>query len=261
MKSILKKIRYAFNEPLMHELNVIKSLQRVSLAPKTLSWLDTVNALINGKSVARYGDGELDLCLGLDYSFGKAHTDLTQKLRHILKFGPHENPNCLICLPADNLVTPDTVFWNKWSDKNFSKILPLLDLSSLYGDTNISRRGGEAQVMLLCKIWSNKKVVFVTSKEGRHIDEPRLFDNIAEKAFIAIPPLEAWLEYDTILAQCKHFDKDWIFYIAGGALATVLAYDLSMCGYQALDLGHLVNCFQQEMDNTLKPEHLPKVKN
>ena len=41
------------------------------------------------------------------------------------------------------------------------------------------------------------------------------------------------------MREVKKYSKDHLVIIALGATATVLAYDLTLDGYQALDLGHI----------------------
>ena len=53
------------------------------------------------------------------------------------------------------------------------------------------------------------------------------------------PPENAFDKYDQILKTCLEFSKDKLVVIALGPTATVLAYDLGVKGYQALDLGHI----------------------
>ena len=57
-----------------------------------------------------------------------------------------------------------------------------------------------------------------------------------------IPPLSycnAFSAYSQILEEVSKVDKSRLILIALGPTATVLAYDLSKQGYQAIDIGHL----------------------
>lgn len=53
------------------------------------------------------------------------------------------------------------------------------------------------------------------------------------------PEKNAFNFYKEILNQSSSLPSSKLIIIALGATATVLAYDLSKLGYQALDLGHL----------------------
>ncbi|MDD3669247.1 MAG: GT-D fold domain-containing glycosyltransferase [Alphaproteobacteria bacterium] len=238
-----------------------KMTARRAAAPKTYAMGRTIELLETGLSCARYGDGEFNLCCDLPYAFGRPNEKLDERLRHILKHGMRENPRCLVCI-SDSLFASADDFWIEYSDRMFDKIIPLLDPYLVYGATGITRVLDEKSIAGFRRIWDGKKVVFVVPSKGRFIDEPRLFDNIAQKAFVDIPPMEAFAEYDRILSDCKKFPvgEGWLFYIAAGAVATLLAYDLSLLGYQALDLGHLPNILRHCLDGAPMPEQTAKVK-
>ena len=61
--------------------------------------------------------------------------------------------------------------------------------------------------------------------------------------------LDACLQYD---------DKDSLFALALGPTATVLAYDLSLQGYQALDLGHIVKSYDLYCKNNKRVDLTPE---
>ena len=50
------------------------------------------------------------------------------------------------------------------------------------------------------------------------------------------------------------FDKEYLVLLSLGPCATVLAYDLSKKGYQALDIGHLPNSYLEATGERKKPE-------
>ena len=64
-------------------------------------------------------------------------------------------------------------------------------------------------------------------------------------------------QYDEIMDQAKKYSKDCLFLIACGPAATVIAYDLCTMGYQAIDIGHLPNCYANEVSGAPMPEKLP----
>lgn len=94
------------------------------------------------------------------------------------------------------------------------------------------------------------------SEDGRFIFVKELFDNINSFTTIDIPSRNAFSEYNRILNDCKKYDHNVLFFISAGPTATVLAYDLTKLGYQALDLGHLPNCYLQFKGGKV-PEMLP----
>ena len=68
-----------------------------------------------------------------------------------------------------------------------------------------------------------------------------LFKEASSINRILCPATNAWEQYDKILSTILelNLDQDTLFILALGPTATVLAYDLTQYGFQALDLGHL----------------------
>ena len=65
-----------------------------------------------------------------------------------------------------------------------------------------------------------------------------LFDNVGSIVRILCPAESAFDRYEEIYNEAVRQPKDKLFLIALGPTASVLAYDLAMQGYQAIDLGH-----------------------
>lgn len=127
---------------------------------------------------------------------------------------------------------------------------------------NITRVGVFYNVELskIKKFLEDKEVIFVCSKKGRFNKDRRLFNSIKSYEEIFISPVNAFDDYDKILKECKTKGKEEIFLISAGPTATILAYDLSLLGYQAIDIGHFSNCYQQYLGEIKSPESLPKIK-
>lgn len=203
---------------------------------------ETLALLNKGYGISRYGDGEYLAAKGKNLGFQPGDSSLARRLSEILGANPPVR-HIVAITPWRNLVLYKEA-WLAIRDFVFGEILPLLDRNRLYGDAGLTYHINQYNLGDFKSIWNDKKVVFVVGRGGNFSKESKLFDNIAAEDFIYIPSRDAWGEYDKILAQCKKFGKDWIFYIAAGPTATVLAYDLAKLGYQALDLGHLTNSFK-----------------
>ena len=92
---------------------------------------------------------------------------------------------------------------------------------------------------LFKKIWFNRKVIFVYSLTGRFNPNDKMFENVNEKGFVYIELRNAFKSYYSILKECEKFEKDYLFIISAGNTATILSYDLTIKGYQAIDVGHI----------------------
>lgn len=276
-KNLRKKLRKVNNQiELKKDIEYIKSekgkkkLEKIKESfPKVLTISEILNEiLINKKSIARFGDGELNILL-----YKKSYTpyqttdeNLKKRLSEILKYGSDEK--ILVCIiPFDYskdlpTKTDDENFLERYWIKNFLKLKAWFK-NNIYGNAYISRKHFfyENKVEEIKKLWENKHVIFVYSKEGRFEKDGRIFSNILSYEEILISAVNAFNEYESILKKCLEKEKNSIFIIAAGPMATVLAYDLAKEGYQALDLGHFPNCFKEFLREAPKPEELPIIKN
>lgn len=236
--------------------------------PKVLTTTETLNEVIkNKKSLCRYGDGEYNLCskeLKGKNIFQLKNEILEERLKEILV---SEDKNILICIPPfegkynefskNDFKFPK--FWKRYYYENGEIIIKLLNKNKVYGSAFVSRLTVfyENELTEIKKMWNNKKIVFVYSDKGRFEKDERIFDNILSSEEILIPAINAFSEYDFILKKCLEKEKDKLFLIAAGALATILAYDLAKKGYQALDIGHLPNSYKEFLGEIISPEDLP----
>jgi hypothetical protein len=168
---------------------------------------------------------------------------LKKRLQEILK--NKENKNCLI-----GILSPNREWCFNLYEKN-QTILEYLNYDLIYANSLISRYPREVKLKEYRKIWENKKVVFVYSLRGKFKIIPLLFDNIKEYETIDIPSSDAFEKYDEIFEKCKKYSKEYLFIIAAGSTATVLAFDLSLLGYQAIDIGHLPNCYVESRTSNI----------
>lgn len=265
-KCLQRNIRYIKSEKGQKELKKIENEY-----PMVLTTTETLEKIISErKSISRFGDGEFNLLMPgrkKGNIFQKRDKKLQGRLKEILN---SNEENLLVCIQP---------FKSRgdYNSKEFKKIYPyFLEQYWLanwkiikkylkeyrYGNTLVSRVDVfyENKLEEIKKIWNNKQIVFVYSDKGRFEKDERLFNNIKSYEEILIPPMNAFKKYDSILEECLKKDKDKLFLIAAGPTATVLAYDLSKKGYQALDIGHLPNCYKEYLGEILTPEILPRIK-
>ena len=101
------------------------------------------------------------------------------------------------------------------------------------------------------KIWKDRNVVFVEGELTRMGVGNDLFDGVSSVQRILCPAKNAWNKYSEILATILelNLNENTLFILALGPTATVLAYDLTKAGYQALDLGHLDVQYEYSLRN------------
>jgi glycosyltransferase family protein len=231
--------------------------------PKIVSLTDTVDALIRGASISRFGDGELMIILKYNLGFQVYSEKLAQRLSGILAYPTNEK--VIVGLYPFRIGTPhetrlsngflysEQFYATYW--KRLRKILVLPE----YGNPFVSRAAVFYEVPLekIRSIWAQRDVVFVVGANSRFFLEPRLFDNIRSAEYIYVKAKNCFEDYDEILKQSLTHDKSKLFFISCGPTATVLAFDLAQQGYQAIDMGHLPNCYKHYLREADAPETTP----
>ena len=104
------------------------------------------------------------------------------------------------------------------------------------------------------KIWDNRKIVLVHGEKIFNELEYNIFENAHSIQHVVAPSINAFEKYDSVLKEILKFDKDCLIVIILGPTATVLAYDLSIHGYQALDFGHIAKDYDFYKKKILKTE-------
>lgn len=238
--------------------------------PKVLNTKETLEKIIQNKvSICRFGDAEFDICNfeNKEDIYQKPSEKLTQRLIEVLE--TPSNNKLLICIPPFNSKYNNIKryygklsFWEYYWLKRYFKLKKYLK-NQEYGNSFISRDAVfyENDLNKIKKIWDNSEVVFVYGEGGRFEIKSNLFNNIKNYTEILIPPTNAFDSYEMILKRCLEEKKNKLFLIAAGPTATVLAYDLSKNGYQALDIGHFPNCYDQYIGLITSPEALPFSRN
>lgn len=259
IKTLIFKIKHIYRKA---------KLKKIKIAyPNVMSTTETLNKIIEGSSIARFGDGELQIIVGK--SLGKRgeaneyqvfDKKLSDKLRKIIKT---PTKNCIIAINKYSDEWDDeknykyglSYFENFWFRhwKNLKEIF-LYDYT--YGCAATSRISvfKENHLENIKKIWENRKVLFVVGENSHFILEPHLFNNILEADMLVTKGKSSFDQYDNIIEQIKLYRNDWLIFISLGPTATVLAYELSKKGYQALDMGHLPNCYLQSINKRKSPE-------
>lgn len=211
----------------------------------------TINKIITtGCSIARYGDGELKICSGRRNVSQFFDKELAKYLRHVLHA---DHKNCIIGIPniysgiKAKRGTKAFKFWSKYVTQ--PEATKFLKPGKVYYSSFITRPDNAHHIKCpeyfeLCKqMWRGRKVVVVTGKGVPFCKHPNLLENCDIIDTIEGPKQHAWKEYFNIYNQCLSYDYDTLFLLKLGATATVLAYGLSLAGYQALDLGHFGNFY------------------
>jgi len=210
-----------------------------------------------GKSLCRYGDGEFEIIFGRERPFFQScRTGLQERLKEVLI---NQDDNVITCI-ADNYGC-----LNKYTDAAAHTIrtymtpdirknhIQVLDPTKEYYDAYISRpyiiykdKTKASQVFALWKkLWRNRDIVIVEGRLSRNGYGNDLFQECSSVRRILCPAENAWdFYYEIYQYIVENVELDNLLLIALGPAATVLAYDLAVEGYQAIDIGHLDNEYE-----------------
>lgn len=227
--------------------------------PQILGPEETLKYVIDKKcSLARYGDGEFELMVGRDMSFERANKVMKNRLIEILR---HPRQDCLNCVPnvfgsLARYRLPVQEFWRgavQWMRPILKSCVMVLDAkgiaqNAILGDPQVSRaylgigsgEWAERLFGLWKEIFKGRDILVVEGRYSRLGVGNDLFSEAKSLRRIWCPATGAYSRIDAIKeAILNNASKTDLVLLALGATATILAYDLSGEGLQALDVGHI----------------------
>jgi len=244
LKNFKKNIYWRINK---YSLSKSKDLRYI-----IKSRIETMDRLLEGYSISRYGDGELSLIYkkkknGINY---QEHNDeMRKRLAEILK---SDIENHIVGIPGplikvDDLILGEAYFWSKYYYTNKKNLDKYLSKTKVYYDQMISRfylpytdkSDCEIIVKKLKQLFKDRDVLIVEGENTRFGLGNELLLLARTVKRILCPPKNAYKIYNKILDRVKKEDKKQLILLALGPTATILAYDLAKEGYQAVDIGHM----------------------
>lgn len=223
--------------------------------PRIVSAEETLERLIKErKSIARFGDGELSLLLGMTrQKFQEKDSHLVERLKEVLN---SREANLLIGLANcyGNLedFTDEAADGCRcyMIDKVRKGLEEILDKDRLYYDAYVTRpyvlyrdrftAAPGKRFAHFKKLWKNRNIIIIEGAQTRAGAGNDLFQEAASIRRILAPATNSFRRYEEIYREAiNHGEEDTLFLIALGPTAGVLAYDLTRKGYQAVDMGHL----------------------
>ena len=232
--------------------------------PEVLSYEETIDRVIGGASLSRFGDGELSILLSRSIRFQRHSNILLQKFAELLQYySTNSDEKFLVAIApvsvGESLPKKRNRPFYEWYWIRHWRFLKKFLNAPLYGNTEISRLEAFAAVPLekMKMMWDQRDVVFIVPPNGRFQLDERVFGNIKSAVFVDVPPMNAVDEYDRIMADALKHDREKLYIIVAGPTATALAFDFHRTGRQAIDLGHFVNCYHEFLGENSSPESLP----
>lgn len=239
LKYFVSEISYEFHK---------ESFQKVQI----LSDSEVVDEIIKNKvSVSRFGDGELKWIMNIPQdSFERESIDLSKRLKEVIT---SNNSSLLVCIPdafgeLNDYRFSSRRFWRVYMHKYRRNWMENINLNQIYGNSLITRPymsyknkdNSTNKFESLKKIWEERDITIIEGAKTYLGIGNDLLCNAKSIRRIIAPEINAFSKYDEILDNaCQNVDKKDLILIALGPTATILAYDLCMLGYQALDIGHI----------------------
>lgn len=243
----------AFREMLQNYSTRALAALRIPGAPlQVVGEAETLAAIREHRgSIARYGDGELEIMIGGGIYFQEQDPELARRLRAILR---SPRPDFLIGIPNFDALQIKTQ-GRKGSWQRYRRMFShLVRRGAEYHSAFVSRPASivgleSAEYFQQWQsIWEGREVVVVhhSTATAEHV----LFRNARGVHFVLCPAQNAFRDYSAVLAQAAdHCTRpDVLFLIAAGPTAGVLAWDLAERGAQALDIGHLTAAYDEFME-------------
>jgi len=236
----LDNIGYEISDP---------KFQRGLWYPKIMNKEETIAEIVkHKKSIARFGDGEFSIIAGASrWKFQKNDERLAYRLKEVLQ---SDKENVLIgigdfygdqSLRPTNAANAVRIYMTPEIRRAHYE---LLNPNTIYAKADISRSETWEDVELQRTIWEGRDCVFIEGHQTRMGVGNDLFDNAGSIVRILCPAENAFDKYGEIYQEAIKQPKDKLILIALGPTAGVLAYDLAMQGYQAIDIGHADLCYE-----------------
>ncbi len=208
-------------------------------------------------SVARYGDGEIDIIDGRGLGFQPYDAELAEKLREVAA-GSRTNmaiaiPDIFRSLAAQNRSAAR--HWRRHLRFTGSIWFALFDPTRVYFNSFLSRpyidwrdkSGAVERFDAVKMLWKGRDVILLEGAQSRLGVGNDLLEGAASVRRILCPSVDAWSRRGEILDAARREAArsdvadhgSVLFLLALGPTATILADILSRLGHQAIDIGHI----------------------
>lgn len=199
--------------------------------PDVLSEDETLDRVLAGASLARFGDGEFNLALGGTCITQKQVAPIAAVLRALLKY-PGQ---CLVGIPRQG-IGPKAGFWAKYDRPDIHALFR----DGPYASAFITRPDSAPWIdrpdywKKLKSLWQGKRVTLVRGSVKSLTAE--MLADAAEVREIVCVPKNAYDDYGYIMSRIG--DAQTVL-LCLGPTATIMAAELSQRGQHAIDLGHI----------------------
>lgn len=221
-----------------------------NLPIKVISILDTLHFIeTNEASVARFGDGEMEIMTGQSIPYQDYDETLAHELRTIYQRPSDEN---FVVCQSD--VFESLERYNEFAQKfwinhlsHYEFFYRELSTNCWYGSTFISRPYMDFMDKSHCteyfdqlrRLWQNRDVLMIEGKTSRSGVGNDLFDNAKSITRIIGPSSNAYKFVEDLEIAAQKYGENKLILLMLGPTAKVLSYRLAQKGYWAIDIGHI----------------------
>lgn len=205
--------------------------------PKVVDELTTLREVLAGKSIARYGDGELKIMRGGNCVSQKHDAMLANEMALIIAT---PRPNLLVGIPTLDSRNPKHENWRKLAPR-FS---PYLTRGATYHSSFITRPdnapwlGTKQFFDDVESLWKDQKVTFVGNGERSLTADFLLKTGAATVNWVKCSYRDSYAEIGRLEREARDCGNHRIL-LCVGPTATCLASRLESTGHHAIDLGHI----------------------
>lgn len=219
------------------------------------------------KSLSRFGDGDLEIMRKRERLWYQAVNDkLAERLEEVF----HCKDERIIIAIADDFGNLDKYVGSTINGiRQYlyngirEDLMQVIDMERVYYDAYVTRpyliykdKQHAVRIFELFKqIWKKRDVLLIEGVNSYIGVRNDLFEGVGSIHRIIAPAKDAFSDYDRILALVKENAKlDTLVLVSLGPAATVLAYDLTLEGIQALDIGQLdteYECYLRKSDKLI----------
>lgn len=217
--------------------------------PKVIDELNTLEALHQGMSIARFGDGEFKVVVNRDCVSQIRNSKLQAEFKYMLEKG--SNDHCAVAVPP--LDNPNRAKKHFWSDKLAEKYAKLINPNAKYYSSFITRPDNAPWIHKreyydrVVDLWRGKRVTLVLGTE-RSLRES-LMPEAAHIDFVWSVRRDAYDYIDELQDKIAEVGNKTVI-LCLGCTATALSYRMAS-EYHMLDLGHVgsfLDAFQRGKD-------------
>lgn len=203
--------------------------------PHVMTEDETLEAALKGRSLSRFGDGELRLTLGGTASAQRTNCELLKvELRSLLQ----TPQKALVCIPNLHKDSPKYENWKRYA----TPLHRTLYRMPLYGSAFITRPDSAPWIdrpdywMKMRELWSGKEVTLVHGT-ARSLTPEMVARDAKSVRHVQAPAENAYAQIDDVERRIS--TPGGLVILCLGPTATLLAARLANKGVHAVDLGHV----------------------